>query len=212
MYFLNRIKNGSPATDLVLKYRETGDDTYKSQLCGATFSGTFSHRAKDKLIEFSQLACLDFDKFENVEQANQIKDKLSNSEYCYSAFISPSGKGVKALFKVINQPNEYEALYTSLCKKFDNPNIDSKTKDISRFCFESYDPDIYINEYAKEWSEMEVVEYQELGVNSYEVTVPLRSESRIIDLLQTWFDKKYSMGAGNRNDSIYRFASALNAY
>jgi len=212
MYFLDRIKNGSPATALVNKFRETGDDKYKAQLCGATFSGTFSHRAKDKMIQFSQLACLDFDKFGTTTEAEAIKTELSKSEYCFSAFISPSGKGVKAIFKVVNKPNDYEALYTSLCKKFDNPNIDIKTKDISRFCFESYDPQIYINQDASEWSEMEIVEYQELGVNNYEVSVPLRSESRIIDLLQTWFDKKYSMGAGERNNSIYRFASALNAY
>lgn len=212
MYFLGRVKNGSPATELVKKYRETGDAKYKNQLCGATFSGTFSHRSKDKLVNYSQLACLDFDKFNSLEEAEVMKQKLSKSNYCFAAFISPSGKGVKAIFKTVNRPQDYESMYTALCSEFDSPNIDSKTKDISRFCFESYDPEIYINENALEWSKMDIGDYSEIGKNTYSVTVPLRSESRIIDLLQQWFDKKYSYGQGDRNNLIYRFASALNAY
>ena len=39
--FLNRIKEGSNATNLVLKYRETKDDKYKQALPCCTFSGTY---------------------------------------------------------------------------------------------------------------------------------------------------------------------------
>jgi hypothetical protein len=211
-YFLDRIKNGSPATENVLKYRETEDKKYKMALPAATFSGTFSYRAKDKFISFSQLACLDFDKFTTEQQAIDYKNEIIKDEHCFSAFISPSGKGVKALFKLIDSLKDYESLYLALCKKFDNANLDSNTKDISRLCLESYDPDIYVNENAKEWSKLEVSDYNELSKNTYDVIVPLRSESRIIDLLQTWFDKKFSVSEGGRNDSIYRFASAMNCY
>ena len=210
--FLDRIKNGSAATAMVQQFRTTGESKFKEQLPAVCFSGTFSYRRKDSLIEFSQLACLDFDKFNGLEDAQQMKDNLCQDECLFCCFISPSGKGVKAVFRVANDPTKYEAMYRALCKKYPDVHLDSKTKDISRLCFESYDPEIFINENAKEWTECEEDEYQNLGVNKYEVNVPLKSESRIIDLLQTWFDRKYSFGSGSRNDSIHSFAGALNAY
>lgn len=210
--FLDRIKKGSPATATVLKFRETGDDAIKKQLPACTFSGVFSYRNLNSLVKFSQFACLDFDKFNGIEAAQEIKDNLCADECLFACFISPSGKGVKAVFRVANKPEKYEAMYRALTMKYPDVHLDSKTKDISRLCFESYDPEIYINENAKEWSIFEEDEYQNLGSNRYDVTVPLKSESRIIEKLQVWFDRKYSMSAGNRNDSIYRFASALNAY
>lgn len=210
--FLDRIKNGSPATEKVLKYRETKDVKYKNALPGVTFSGTFSYRNINSLVEFSQFACLDFDKFSGIEDAKQMKDNLCADECLFCCFISPSGKGVKAVFRLVNDSSKYELMYRALSRKYPDVHLDSTTKDISRLCFESYDPEIYINENAKEWSEIEEDDYQNIGVNSYEVIVPLKSESRIIDLLQQWFDRKYSFGQGNRNDCIYRFACALNAY
>jgi len=210
--FLNRIKNGSSAKELILKFRETGDDKYKEQLPCCTFSGTFSHRRIVSLISFSQFACLDFDKFNGIEDAKEIKDNLCSDECLFAAFISPSGKGVKAIFRVANEPERYEAMYRALCMKYSDVHLDSKTKDISRACYESYDPDIFINENAKEWCVFEEEEYNSLGVDRYDVLVPLKSESRIIDNLQKWFDKKYSMGYGDRNNNVYRFACALNAY
>ncbi len=211
-YFLDRIKNGSPATNLVLEYRKTMDSEVKKKLPGACISGKFSHRAKDKLIEYSQFACLDFDKFGSLTDAEAIKANISNDPCCFSAFISPSGLGVKAIFRTAPDSSKYESYYRAMCKKYSDVHLDSKTKDISRLCFESYDPDIYINENAKEWSEVEEEELSNIGYVQNTITVPLRSEQRIIEKLQVWFDKKYSMSSGNRNNSLFVFASALNTF
>ena len=210
--FLNRIKDGSNATNLVLKYRETKDDKYKQALPCCTFSGTFTRRRDSDLVNFSQFACLDFDKFEDEADVLKLKSKLSKEPSLFCAFISPSGKGLKAVFRVENNPERYESLYRALCTKYDDEHIDKGTKDISRCCYESYDPDIYINENAKEWNVYEEEEYTHLGVERYNVVVPLKSESRIIDNIQKWFDKKYSMTAGDRNNNVFKFACALNAY
>ena len=210
--FLKRIKEGSNATNLVLKYRETKDDKYKQMLPCCTFSGTFTRRRDVDLVSFSQFACLDFDKFEDEKDVLKLKKKLSNEPYLFCAFISPSGKGLKAVFRVVNDPERYESLYRALCIKYDDEHIDKGTKDISRCCYESYDPEIFINENATEWNVYEEEEYTHLGVERYNVVVPLKSESRIIDNVQKWFDKKYSMTAGDRNNNIFKFACALNAY
>ncbi len=210
--FLNRIKNGSSATELVFQFRKTGDNYYKQQLPCATFGGVFSHRKNDSLVKFSQFACLDFDKFENTIDVNEIKEHLKKDSCLFCCFISPSGKGVKAVFRVANEPQRYKAMYKALCIKYNDVHLDSKTSDIARACYESFDPDIYINANCTEWCEFEEEEYTGLGVERYDAVVPLKSESRIIDNLQKWFDKKYNMCIGDRNNNIYRFACALNAY
>jgi hypothetical protein len=210
--FFDRIKNGSPATELILKYRETKDPVYKNQLPACSFGGVFSYRNEKSLIKFSGLACLDFDKLSGIEDANQIKDNLISDPCLYACFISPSGVGVKAVFRVADDHTKYRAMYRALCSKYADVHLDSKTSDISRLCFESYDPDIYINEQAEIWTKCEEEEYQNLGASRYDVSIPVQSESITIGLLQKWFDKKYTVSEGQRNDAIYRFASALNAF
>ena len=210
--FLKRIKEGSPATAAILKFRETGDEIYKKTLPAATFCGTFSYRKADALTSFSQFACLDFDKFKGVEDVVTMKQQLCTDPCLFACFVSPSGKGVKAVFRVANNVEKYEAMYRALCSKYTDVHLDAKTKDLSRLCFESYDPDIYINEQATEWTECEEEDYHNLGVNTYEVSIPLKSESRIIENLQKWFDRKYNMAKGGRNDAIFRFSAAMNAY
>lgn len=211
-YFIDRIKNGSAATEKILQYRETGNDDIKKSLPACTFSGVFSYRNAKSITKFSQFACLDFDKFNGIEDVQQIKDNLCSDECLFCCFISPSGKGVKAVFRVANKPEKYEAMYRALCLKYNDVHLDSKTKDISRLCFESYDPELYINENAKEWDICEEEDMNEVGTNSTDSLVQLKSESRIIDILQKWFERKYSMTKGNRNDNIFTFAIMLNKF
>ena len=211
-YFLDRIKNGSPATQNILEYRSNFDENLKKNLPCATFSGTFSYRNKENLIKFSQIAVLDYDKFQDNEKAREFKEKIIKSEYVYACFLSPSNKGVKVLFKVVDEPENYEAIYRALLSEFSDPHIDKSTKDICRVCYESYDPELYVNDNAKEWSKYEVEDITEIGKNIISITVPLKSESRILDILQKWFDKKYQMSEGNRNSNIFTFAIALNQF
>lgn len=211
-YFLDRIKNGSKATENVLKFRETKDEQYKKMLPAATLSGVFSYRSKNKLTTYSQFAVIDFDKFGTITDAKAIKENIAKDPCCFSAFISPSGKGVKAIIRTKNEPEKYESYYRAICKKYADVHLDSKTKDISRLCFESYDPDIYINENANEWGEEEEEPYTTMGYVQNTVIVPLKSESRIIEKLQKWFDTKYNMSNGERSNNLYKFACSLNAF
>ena len=86
-YFLDRIKNGSPATPNILEYRANFDENLKKNLPCATFSGTFSYRNKESLIKFSQIAVLDYDKFPDNQKAREFKDKIIQSEYVYACFL-----------------------------------------------------------------------------------------------------------------------------
>jgi hypothetical protein len=99
------------------------------------------------LTEHSELATLDFD---HVSDPNFIRDFIFDSyKFVYSAFISPSGDGVKVLVRIpkVKNDEEYKQYYTVLLNYFDSATSDQATKDISRICFISYDPDLRLREW-----------------------------------------------------------------
>ncbi len=153
-FILNRIKNGN-SIDLINQIRkETNTDLrnkLKNNLPSICFSGIFKNRATNGLLEHSGLICLDFDKYSNESDLNDFYEHLKNDPFTFSCFISPSGDGIKLIVKIPKEPENHKLYFEALDEYFDNQNFDSGTNDISRVCFESYDPDIYINKDSKVW-------------------------------------------------------------
>jgi len=207
MIFLNRIKNGAQK-DKIEQLRK-GNKEIKQQLPGVCFSGKFKRRSDKDLIEHSGLIILDFDK---VGDPTDLKAEICVLPYVFAAFTSPSGDGLKVLVRCLNSSENHKMQYLALVKEINSPHLDESGKDISRFCFESYDPDIFINENAKVFKKMESLDIEDIGYNSEDVTIPLTSDHEIIQRLQIWFDKKYSITEGSRNNSIFKFAIALNDF
>ena len=116
----------------------------KKLLMPICFSGEFSYRSAKNIIRHSGFACLDFDDVGTFEDAVCLRDSLQDNEYIYSAFISPSGNGVKAIVKIPKDIVNHKKYYEALCETFDS-FLDLKTKDISRVCFASYDHDLFLN-------------------------------------------------------------------
>jgi hypothetical protein len=114
----------------------------------ATFGGVFSYRSNNGLIESSGLMTIDIDKVDT----EATKHKFINEPWLFSMFTSPSGKGVKLLVRIpqVKNDKEYKEYYSAFEAKYNE--VDSSGKDISRACFFSYDPEIYINKDAKEWT------------------------------------------------------------
>lgn len=114
----------------------------------ATFGGNFSYRSNNGLIESSGLMTIDIDKAD----VNAVKEKFINQPWVFSMFTSPSGKGVKILVKIpkVKSDKEYKEYYSAFSEQY--KEVDISGKDISRACFFSYDPEIYINKDAKEWT------------------------------------------------------------
>lgn len=208
---LERIKLGA-SKDKIEAYRSTGDSSIKSSLTGYCFSGTFSNRSKAGLKKHSGLIILDFDKFESVKEALEFKDSISDLDFVFSAFISPSGNGLKVLVKIPPVAADHELYYNAIFKYFDNKHLDKSGKDVSRFCFESYDPDIYINKDSVVWETKEEKEAADIGGYSSDIIVRLDSDHEIIKRLQIWFDKKHGASNGNRNTNLFMFASALHDF
>lgn len=104
-----------------------------------------SKRDDSSISSHSGFLILDFDKCDVASKKRQ----LSQDPYVYSCWISPSGQGVKALVRCEASIEKHYILYDNLIERY--PDLDTTSRSLSRLCFESYDPDIYINPNAKVW-------------------------------------------------------------
>jgi hypothetical protein len=180
----------------------------KSKLKSICFSGEFSRRDSKNIVNHSGFACLDFDNVGSINDANGLRDSLMDNEYIYSAFVSPSGDGVKAIVKVPKDIPNYKKYYEAICETFDS-KLDTSTKDISRVCYESYDPDLFINENSKEWVLKK--EYTEVAnKNKYPKAFTITDTNKKVDVILKWFNKKFTLNAGERNNNLFKLASGLN--
>lgn len=146
---LNRIKDGNSKEKVELiraKIEKKERAKIKAELPSVCFSGKFSERKDDKLIEHSGFVILDFDDLKDVQKR---KLEIQADEFTYSVWVSPSGNGLKALVKIPKEKDNHESYYLSLLDKY--PELDSTSKNLSRVCYESYDPEIYINKNSKVW-------------------------------------------------------------
>ena len=168
----------------------------KSNLPCMTISATFKERRKKDYVDsYTGLLHLDYDKLENAEE---VKTNLISIPYTYSAFISPSGNGVKVLVKSDNAMSSHEVAFNSLREYYDkivNVESDSSVKDITRLCYMSYDPDLYLNETS------EIFKYKTSTLNQIDLS-----------LVWSFTSDKHEFVVGNRNNYVYSFACNANRY
>jgi len=214
-HILDRIKDGASA-DLCRKIRKESNkserNVLKKDLPSICFSGKFKKRSDDSIIEHSGLICLDFDEYATKKDLFQDKEKLSKDKYVFSVFLSPSGKGLKVLVKIPCDIENHKKYFNALEAYFNNPHFDTTSKNISRVCYESYDPTIYVNENSATWEELSEPEYTEVVKNQGVPTIPITDENKIVDILVKWWNKKYPMVEGQRNHNTYILAMALNEF
>ena len=212
---LTRIQDGA-SKDIVKKIRAEKDkenrNILKQKLPAICFSGLFSKRADNALKEHSGFICLDFDGYKSNRDLLQEKERLSKDKYVYSVFISPSGNGLKALVKIPPIQDNHKSYFLSLQNYFDSEYFDKTCKNVSRVCYESYDPLIHINAQSSLWDKIEEQEYVEINKHSDIPTIPLTDENKIVDILVKWWTKKFPMNEGERNNNAYVLAAAFNDF
>tara|TARA_R110000751_G_scaffold134837_4_gene237431 strand:+ start:7605 stop:10019 length:2415 start_codon:yes stop_codon:yes gene_type:complete len=212
---LQRIKDGA-SKELVKGIRQEKDKSarneLKKKLPAICFSGLFTKRNDNSITEHSGLICLDFDGYEKRKELLADKERLSKSKYVYSVFISPSGNGLKALIKIPQDVDNHVNYFNSLENHFDSPYFDKTCKNVSRVCYESFDPLLYINETSSIWDTIEDIEYTEVSVVRDAPTIPITDENKIVEILVKWWEKKYPMSEGQRNQNAFILAMAFNDY
>ena len=159
-----RIKSGYYATQIAGARRifAKGDrKRYSATKCGLEafiFQGIFDQRNKESLSQHSGCATLDYDHV--GENTAELFTQVCRLPYVLSAFLSPSGEGVKVVVRIPIVPHaaEYERIYLALLDDLASKiemfavNRDKGTKDVSRLCFVSHDPMLYSNPEASTFS------------------------------------------------------------
>jgi len=197
---LNRILSGK-SERLVKEIRETLDKNksakLKANLPSICFSGKFGADRKDEqLIEHSGFIVLDFD---NVYELRDKQTEIISHKFIYACWVSPSGNGLKALIKIADGKKHREH-FQALQDVF--PEIDRSGINPSRVCYESYDPEIYINRDAETFNKIKKIE---------KITV---SETKTDDnenfrnILKWLTNRNDAFVSGERNTYIFKLASA----
>jgi hypothetical protein len=116
------------------------------------WAGKFESRRDDSIVEHSSLLVLDFDHID-VEGSKNV---LSTDPYVFACWISPSGEGLKALVRISN-PSLHRDHFRALQSYFDAEyglEVDPSGINESRACFDSYDPELVLNEDSKVFGQM----------------------------------------------------------
>lgn len=197
---LERIRTGK-SKKIVDEIRGTLDkekaNKLKLNLPSVCFSGRFGKdRTEEQLIEHSGFIVLDFD---NISELRDRQTEIISKNYVYACWVSPSGNGLKALVK-ISSPKKHREHFQALQEEF--PDIDKSGINISRVCYESFDPEIYINKESKVFTKTKKIE----KIPTYERTT---ENDVIFKRILTWLSNKNdAFVTGERNNFIFKLASA----
>ena len=206
---LDRIKEGK-SRKLIEALRFEPDlekkKELKLQLPVVCFNGEFVKRGNNFLKKSSGLMILDFD---HLESPVNFKNELKKDSRILSAWISPSGDGLKALIRIpiVDTDLEFKAVFRQVETAYNG--LDGSGRDIARACFESYDPEIYVNLDAERFNYVpEQIDYEiKIGVQT---NVPILDQDEIANRLMVWFKKHFNSSA--RNNSLFKLASAFNDF
>jgi len=210
---VERIRSGK-SKDLIKQIRgEKEPKEYKKlkeQLPAILFSGEFTQRNAESCKQHSGLMVLDYDQFESEEYLNKTWESLTTNKFVVFVFISPGGNGIKAL---VNIPPCDKADHTRYFKQFasDYPSdyFDAATSDICRVCFESYDPNCYVNYKAEQYDPGLVDEG--FRVSEKVPLIMVNDEGEIIERIMG-FNWGKDFADGQRNNFIFDIAGAFCEY
>jgi len=206
---VKRIQKGT-SKELVEQIRN-GNDKLKNNLPCIIFAGTFTERNSNSLQKHSGLMVVDFDKYPSTEVMYEQMELLKSNPHFLLLFISPSGKGIKGVIKVSDHltKDTHPKVFKEFYKKFEYDYFDIVNSNIDRVCFESYDPNIYVNMDAQIFEPI----LKDEGFNISERTplVPITDEDKIIAKIMSWNWSK-DFVEGERNSYIFDLAGAFCEY
>lgn len=117
----------------------------KMKLPAVTWNGTFKTKNRNDLIHYSSFTALDFDHIQ-PEKMDEFGKWLQGFSCVYAYYVTPSGKGYKAVILHDNyEPLYHYDLYNQLLELLDCPEKDTSTVDLARGNFLSYDPNLWKN-------------------------------------------------------------------
>ena len=211
---VERIKTGT-SKDNVEKIRESKTkeqkDYFKRNLPSILFAGEFTERNGNSLKNHSGLMVVDFDKYPSNEIMLSQLEELKKINHFVLLFISPSGNGIKGVLKVSNELTKetHPKVFKAFQKQFNLDYFDIANSNIDRVCFESYDPNVFVN-YNAELFEPPIFDEGFSFIDKVP-TLPLNDEFKIIEKIMS-FNFKKDFVEGERNNFIFDLAGQFCEY
>lgn len=186
-----------------------------------TFSGVFSERNSRCLVTRSIYICIDLDHIGDKDAILEIQILILDKLRPALMFISPSGDGLKVVYRIDVDSGTHLQYFKALQVYFKEVigfEIDPSGSDICRVCFIPYDPDAYydkdceildgslIDTFANT-VELPNDKGPEVNANRHSLTT-----HDIIDNLIIWLNASVSFAPGSRNSFVSRLAYACNRY
>jgi len=179
----------------------------KIQLPSICFSGTFSKREDKSLIEHSGLITVDFDHL--GDRLMNLRDRLLKDKYTFILFISPSGDGLKLVVKIPANIETHAKSAFALTDYYKDEKLD-EFKDVSRICFESYDPDIFFN---PESDVFNILKEEQIIKRSIATTEVIYDYDIILSNIEKWMESKGEFYQdGNKHNFLVKIFSACNRF
>lgn len=188
----------------------------KKSLPAFTPSATFNGgRKMEFLTNYNALMVLDIDKLEK-EKLQQCKTKIRMDDFVFASFVSPSGNGLKIFVKVSTDKEQHKETFLKLQRYFEElleVEIDKSGKDITRLCFFSSDPELYLNENSEVFSDNPKIEdchsEQKRGISKHQNN-PQADYDVLYEYAVRFTEKKIKFTEGNRNNFVFALANNLN--
>lgn len=211
---VDRIKNGTSKERIeAIRSSNSLDEQkrLKNKLPSIIFSGEFTERNGNSLKEHSGLMVIDFDKYPDTETMLENFELLKQIPYFVVLFISPSGNGIKGVLRVPNDLTKetHPKLFKAFYNEYPLDYFDTSNSNVDRVCFESYDPNIYVN-YEAELYEAEIID-EGFNFNERVPLVPIDGDDRIIAKIMN-FNWSKDFKEGERNSYVFDLAGAFCEY
>jgi len=167
----------------------------KAKLPYFTGSGVFSRREDKGLVQHSGKIIIDFDKLNNIKEAEEM---LKNDKYTEYMFRSCSGRGLAVVVNIEADKHLDSFLFLeNYYKKQYELTIDKACKDVSRPRYISHDPDLYAAVFFE-------------TVKLIENSITVDSDDGRFDFALYVHDKSHAYVEGNRHNYLVILAYWLN--
>ena len=124
----------------------------KKHLPSVLFSGHFYERKDKGIDQHSGVLVADLDELA-TERIEELRDRLAKDQHVLFCFLSPTGSGLKVGFRVPADDQRHSDSFAAVAahvERMYGEEIDPACKNLSRLCFVSHDPDLYVNCEAEE--------------------------------------------------------------